>query len=145
MRYILIVLSLSIGLNLIIPDISYAACRFEWQQGAYCGSARANVPDRFFGPFTNACRTHDWCYFAAGEQIAKEIDIGYLKSIREISIRKRNTKKDCDSVFYSELSKACSQAKEAGCQAAAQTYFAGVAGLGWGAFNRSIDHAMACR
>lgn len=128
----------------LFSSTSWAACQFEWTLGSYCGTGNVRVPEQFFGPFTNACRTHDFCYFAAGEQIAKETDEGYLRTTADINRRKSESKRQCDTRFYQDLSQACSQVSDGGaCQAIAQIYSGAVIVAGDAAFTRSIDNA--CR
>ena len=147
MKKILVFLSLTISLALIIPSVSYADCRFDWSEGAYCGSGKTTrvIPDKLFGPFSNACRTHDWCYHAAGEQIAKEIQEGYLKSGRDIQSRRDKSKRQCDSYFSQEIFDACSQSLVQDCRSAAKVYIGAVLLLGGKAFDKSIANAKACR
>lgn len=143
MKKILVAFSLTVSLTLIVPNASYAKdCRFHWSEGAYCGSGKTTrlIPDKLFGPFTNACRTHDWCYHAAAEQIAKEIQEGYLRGKSEIDNRRDNSKRECDSYFRQELLATCPQ-----CRGAAETYYVGVLLLGGQALRDAIKKAEACQ
>ena len=151
MKKIFVFISLTASLALITPNISYADCgRFSWSEGAYCGPGKAArvIPDEFFGPFSNACRTHDWCYHAAGEQIAKEIQEGYLRSKSEADNRRDNSRRQCDSYFSQELSNTCSQmpdSKRNGCYIASRGYAKAVKVAGIIALDISIRKALACR
>ena len=150
MRRISIILGLTFGVALSFPDTSWAACKFDWSLGAYCGPGRTAtvVGDNWRGPFMNACRTHDWCYFAGGEQIAKEIDVGYLKTYDDVNNRRSETKRQCDSYFYEELTQVCSQVQftmKESCQNGARNYHAAAVRLGGMAFDQSIEKAKACR
>ena len=140
-------MSLGLGVLLVLCANTAVACKFDWTKGAYCGAGSTTrlIPDRLFGPFTAACRTHDWCYFAAGEQIAKELEEGYLKTQSDINRRKATSKQQCDSYFHSELSEACSQTRNPVCGAAADEYANAVSALGFLAFKRSIQNAQACQ
>ena len=147
MKKILVFLSLTISLALIIPSVSYADCRFDWSEGAYCGSGKTTrvIPDKLFGPFSNACRTHDWCYHAAAEQIAKEIQEGYLRGDPEIDNRRDNSRRQCDSYFSQEILKACSKSLFPDCRSAAITYIGVVKLAGNRALKQSIRRAKMCR
>lgn len=150
MRRISTILGLTFVVAFIFPDPSWAACKFDWSAGAYCGPGKTanRVTDEFVGPFSNACRTHDFCYFAAGEQIAKEIEEGYLRTKSDIAKRRDESRRQCDSYFYESLMDACSQVPavmRTSCKTNALQYFGWVKGVGWSAFRRSITKAQNCR
>ena len=150
MRRISTILGLIVVVALSFPDSSWAACKFDWSKGAYCGpgGTARRAADEFFGPFSNACRTHDFCYFAAGDQIAKEIGEGYLKSLSDLRKRQSRVKRQCDSRFSEDLSQACSQvsgSKKKKCKRAARAYAGLVIAAGGSAFKQSIARARNCR
>ncbi len=133
---------------LVLSGVGYAECEFVWSEGEYCGSRRTTklVPDRKFGEFTEGCKIHDWCYFAAGEQIVSEINSGYLSSISKITRRKRQMKKDCDSALLRLLEEACSgDSNKKKCVKWAKGYYLGVTLMGGKAFDGSIKNAIKCR
>lgn len=150
MRHILTILGLTFVVALSFPDSSWAACKFNWSKGAYCGPGRTatRIGDTFLGPFTNACRTHDWCYFSGGEQVVKEIEEGHLKSRSDKKNRRNGIRRDCDSLFKEELLQACSQVRgsmKRNCQSSAKAYYRAVRTTGWAAFKGSMNRAEDCR
>ena len=123
--------------------------KFNWSLGAYCGPGRAanRIGDEFLGPFTKACRTHDFCYSAAGEQITKEMNEGYLKTRTQRTTRRTELKQQCDSRLSEDLSETCSQVpndRRSNCRSSAQAYTAFTITLGAGALTSSINAAAAC-
>lgn len=151
-RFLLIAAAIAIAAPLasISGEAEAGKCKFDWSKGAYCGpgGTARRAADEFFGPFSNACRTHDFCYFAAGEQIAKEIGEGYLKSRSDLRQRQSRVKRQCDSRFSEDLSQACSQvsgSKKKKCKRAARAYAGLVIAAGGSAFKQSIARARNCR
>jgi hypothetical protein len=124
----------------------------------YCGAegSKLRVPERAIGNFKGACAGHDACYSFAANDIVKEMERKYQKSMlgasakekREFLGRMAVVKTRCDIQFRRSMGTACRDVNPAlrdACGNAANIYVGAVTVAAWGAFNNSVDTAFTCR
>lgn len=86
----------------------------------YCGPSgnpklSKLIPDVLFGPFSESCSRHDYCYYAGAEKIIKEMSQLYRASmisatdeqLQEFRGRMISIRTDCDMTFLKNLLSSC--------------------------------------
>jgi hypothetical protein len=153
--------------QLSVPSVSFRSvatkepCLRQSVNKDYCGpeanrAVSTAIPDFLFGPFRGVCANHDFCYFAGGQEIVRQMEQKYRMSMisatrnqkDEFKKQMKSIRASCDKQFRDAVFSACKRvpaARRLNCAEAAAAYW-GAVRIGAGkAFERAVDVSFTCR